>query len=397
VTIPAQPPSGHSYPYRGPSPYPDSLSAPPPCPRPAFLPPPAKPSPLPAEPVGYPHLLRGKNFRWWRPLAAIGLFVAGYALVTLLLLVVMLILEASGQDSRAVLENIGTPMGFGLTIASLVVLVPISLVAVRVAYRTPMGYVASVAGRFRWRWALRCALLVLPIWLVLMLVNYLSGDLTGGPHRYWPILMIMVVLLIPLQAAGEEFAFRGFLQQVLGSWFRNRWLALVIPAIVSIPLFALAHGSFDRWIFADLAVSATAWVYLAWRTGGLEAGVAVHTINNCTLMLTSLALGGFEKGFVSAETQGSWFSLSISMGTTGLAVLVITWQARRLNIQRWFDPRAAGSLPATTAVGSAGVYGGIVGEGPAQGAHGGAGLWPGDQQLGDGLVRQPQSGHRPRG
>lgn len=305
---------------------------------PAPILPAPRPSPLPAVPVRYPQLLRGQSFRWWRPLVAIGLFAAGYAIVLAITLVSLVVIDATGGNSQAVLTDIGSPVGFGFTVFSLIVLIPISIFAIRIAYRTPVGFVASVVGRFRLRWALRCALLVLPIWVVLMVIGYLSGDFTSGPHRSWLILMIMVVLFIPFQAAGEEFAFRGFVQQVFGSWFGNRWLALVIPGIISIPLFAAAHGSFNGWIFADLSVSAAAWVYLAWRTGGLEAGVAVHMVNNCVLMLTSLALGGFEAGFVSGETTGSWTGLLTSALTTGLAVVVISWQARRSGIQHLFEP-----------------------------------------------------------
>ena len=338
-------------------------------------------------------MLRGPRFRWWRPLVAIGLFAGFFVALIGLFSVVLLVLESQGLATPDVLDDVTDPVGFAVLIGSLVVLIPVSVLSIRIAFGTPAGFTASVAGRFRLRWAARCALVVLPIWVVLMVVLALSGQFDSPRPQAWPTLVIMVVLLIPFQAAGEEFFFRGFVMQVFGSWFRNRWLALVIPGIISIPLFAAAHGSFNGWVFADLALSATAWVYLSWRTGGLEAGVAVHAINNCTLMITSLVLGGFEAGFVSDTTTGDPISLLTSAVTTGLAVLLITWQARRTGIQRWFAPRQPPAGPAGSVPGADHR---VHGERPAQRAHGESGEWPSQQPTGHGPVGQQQPGAGPR-
>lgn len=336
-------------------------------------------------------MLRGPRFRWWRPLLAIALFAGSLVAILAVSTVVLLVLEAMGVGGSADLDDVTQPLSFAVLIGSLVVLIPTSVLSIRIAFGTPVGFTASVAGRFRLRWAARCALVVLPIWVVLMVVLALSGQFNSPRPAAWLTLVIMVVLLIPFQAAGEEFFFRGFVMQVFGSWFRNRWLALIIPGIISIPLFAAAHGSFNGWVFADLAVSATAWVYLTWRTGGLEAGVAVHTINNCTLMITSLVLGGFEEGFVSDTTTGDPISLLTSVATTGLAVLLITWQARRTGVQRWFSPQQP-SVPAS----APGPGHGIHGESPAQGAHGDVGQWSSQQPAAQWPVGQSQPGAGPR-
>ena len=46
-------------------------------------------------------------------------------------------------------------------------------------------------------------------------------------------------------------------------------------AVLSAATFSLAHGSLDPWILLDLAAFAVAAVLLTWRTGGLEAAVAL--------------------------------------------------------------------------------------------------------------------------
>lgn len=243
------------------------------------------------------------------------------------------------------IEQVSSPIGFGILAGSLIVLIPAAIFSVRIAFGTPVGYLSSVTGRFRFGWALRCAAVVSPVWIALMVFSYFSGDFSGGRPAQWIVLMIMVITLIPFQAAGEEFAFRGFVQQVVGSWFGNRWAALIVPGILSVPLFAAAHGSFDAWVLADLSVSAAAWVYLTWRTGGLEAGIAVHAVNNCLIMLTSLALGGFEAGFVTEDTTGSFETLAISAICNATAVALIVWQAKKVGLQRLFEPAGPPAEP----------------------------------------------------
>lgn len=309
---------------------------------PAFYPapaPPAKPSALPQEPTVYPQLLRGPRNRWWRPLVAIALF-AGFLIVALVLVFAGAAIVGAIFDFPAIelIEQVSSPFGFAILAGTLIVLIPISQFSIRIAFGTRIGYLGSVTGRFRFGWALRCAVVVSPIWIALMVFGYVNGDFEGGRPAQWLILMIMVVALIPFQAAGEEYAFRGFVQQVVGSWFANRWLALVVPGVLSVPMFAAAHGSFDGWVLADLSVAAAAWVYLTWRTGGLEAGIAVHAVNNVFIMLTSLALGGFENGFVTEGTTGSWESVAITLVCNAIAVLAIVWQARRVGLQRLFEP-----------------------------------------------------------
>ena len=75
---------------------------------------------------------------------------------------------------------------------------------------------------------------------------------------------------------GEEYGFRGYLMQASGSFFRSRIAALLITS----GLFALAHGVqnfplfFDRFAFGLIAG------LIVILVGGLEAGIALHILNN---------------------------------------------------------------------------------------------------------------------
>ena len=86
----------------------------------------------------------------------------------------------------------------------------------------------------------------------------------------------MILLTSPLQAIAEEVFFRGYLLQALGSLVAQPWFGVVVSAVV----FALLHGVQNPPLFAArLAFGLLAGV-LVWRTGGLEAGIAAHIVNN---------------------------------------------------------------------------------------------------------------------
>ncbi|MBA8794010.1 membrane protease YdiL (CAAX protease family) [Friedmanniella endophytica] len=316
-----------------------------------------KPSPLPDHPVIYQQLLRGGRHRWWKPILSIVMFVAVvFVLINLLSLILIPIGIATGHSAdlaqfvdRILDPKAGMgPLTFAFTNLSLIVLIPVAMFTVWAVHRTPPRYLISVEGRFRWRWFGRCLALLVPLWLVYLGIGFLTDPPTGARPEHWVVLMIMVVLTTPLQAAGEEFAFRGFLGQVIGSWFRKPIVAALAPLPFSVGLFALAHGSLHVWILVDLGAFALATYLLMWRTGGLEAGIALHAVNNVLIMVITLYLGGFEEGFVSSDTTGSWSAALMSVAVNGLVLALLLWQARRAKITRRYQP----SVPAETPVAS---------------------------------------------
>lgn len=295
---------------------------------------------LPERPADYQRAQRGRVWRWWRPLAAIGLFLAFLLLLMIPVGISMGVaswLQGVDIDDTEAFElwSVDSAVGFTLVMASLAALIPVSIFAMRIAFGLPMGFLSSVTGRFRFSWALRCAACVTPVWIVLMILLYFfSSAFEGEQHRLALLMVGITLIAVPFQAAGEEFAFRGFLQQSIGSYFSNRWVSLVVPAVISVPLFAMAHGSWDAWVLADLGVFAGIAVYLTWRTGGLEAAIAIHAVNNVTLIVCGLIFGGYEKGYVSEDTTGDWSGPATTLVTGLIATALILWQARKVGVQR---------------------------------------------------------------
>lgn len=227
----------------------------------------------------YPCSLRTPTARWWKPLVALliaaAIFIPLSAAVSFLAVILDAFVFGSGLDADAV-----TPTMFAVALLSLVVLIPISWLVLLVLHHQAWGWNNSVTGRFRWRW-------FWPPTLALLLVFglYLGGltlldpePLTRGPD--WLTFALIGVSIMPFQAAAEEIFFRGYLQRAVGSWFARERVAYAAGALASAGLFALAHLNLDPWMLLYYLAFGLTMSELTRRTGGIEAAVAVHIVNN---------------------------------------------------------------------------------------------------------------------
>ena len=300
------------------------------------------PPPAPASSVRpnaeFHELTRGPRWSWWRPLAALGLWIPMGLAVIVVMVVSLVIPLVAYPEQMDIFEPGGTgetptmqPLTFLGMNLGLAVLIPATIAVIALAYWVRPGFASSVAGRFRWGWALRCLLVLTPWWVAFLLgFSALMGEsfeVNLHPYFWWMLLIVLVTT--PLQAAGEEYLFRGFVMQWFGSWIPWRWISLVVATLTTTALFALAHGSLDPWVLADLGIFAILAVAMTVRTGGLEAAVVMHAVNNVVIMVVSLVFGGFEDGFVSADTTSSAMAVLVSVALMGVAYLLIEWQWRR--------------------------------------------------------------------
>lgn len=319
-------------------------------------PPPTTLPVLPATPTTpslYHQMLRGPRFRWWRPLVCLLLFAAlTGAIFGLVGLVVAggFALAPSPRWGDPLSEVADTPASMlflNLMLASLIVS---TVLSAWIVHRVRPGFLVSVIGRFRWRWLGRCVAVLLPLWAVYLTVYFLVDPLPSGRPDHWVILLVMSLVLTPFQAAGEEFVFRGWLTQQLGAYFRHPVVGLVVSTVLSATAFAFAHGSIHLWILLDLGVFGAAASLVTWRTGGLEAGIAIHAVNNVSLFVVTTTVGGYADSFVETDTTGDPVSVLWTIAIQAIAVALILWQARRAQITRVFTPIAPPAPPAPAAI-----------------------------------------------
>lgn len=170
------------------------------------------------------------------------------------------------------------------------------------------GWLVSVRPGMRWGLLGLC----LVIGFVVLNGIYLLGR-RGAAWQFAPpahawVWILLVVLTAPLQAAGEEFLFRGYLQQAVGALSGRSWVAVLVSALV----FAAMHGVQNLPLFVDRFGFGLAAGLMVVFTGGLEASIAVHAANNVSTFCYAILAGTVAQ--TRAIDRSSW-------GTTGVNVL----------------------------------------------------------------------------
>lgn len=83
-------------------------------------------------------------------------------------------------------------------------------------------------------------------------------------------------------ALGEEFFFRGLLQQWMTAWLKNEWAALAVTSAVFGGVH-LWYGAFPNWRFAALAVVAGVFYGMAFRQAhSIRASMVTHALTVTT-------------------------------------------------------------------------------------------------------------------
>lgn len=310
---------------------------------------PAHPHP---EPRSYPLMLRTHDYEWWRPLSGLALGAAGlFLLVPLVLMPVLIATVAIDHEGTfrqafvdaARLETV-TWQGMLFLNLSLAALVPVTWGVVRLVHLLRPRWLASVRPGIRWRFLGACfGLALVAIAAQLIVGAVLPGDLNGlsGSWNDWTPrlagLAVVVALTTPLQAIGEEYGFRGYLLQAFGSLANRPWVGILLSAVI----FALSHGVQNAPLFLDRFTFGLMAGYLVHRTGGLEAGIALHVWNNLLAFGIALTVGDIDETLKVSSIP--WSNIALTITQNGVYLLLVLWMARRMGVRRTTDP--VGALP----------------------------------------------------
>jgi len=238
---------------------------------------------------------------WWTPLLvgalAFAIYIALLVLVLVALIVVSMTVPGIADGMMEIVEtavfDLTDPLLLAVILGTIALMLPSYLLASLVVNGARVGLISSAAGRLRWRWMLLCFALAVGVALAVTALSLLLPAEPGGDPggvvspadnpMLW-VSLAVIVLIVPLQAAAEEYVFRGYLMQAIGRWLRHPAFAILLP----VPLFVLGH-LYDPLGQAAVGVFAIGAGWLTWRTGGLEAAIALHIVNNLLAFLTALA------------------------------------------------------------------------------------------------------------
>ncbi len=303
--------------------------------------PPPKPSELPVEPREYHEFLRTPRMRWWRPIVALGMGAVLFLIANLLVSGGAMAYDITVGNTT--LENYTSMQKFKTTPAfflannlGLALCIPIAMLTQWACFGQRPRWMASVTGRFRWAWFGECVAWLLPVFLLSLVADLvLSGPPPLQVTASTGFMVASILLSTPLQAAGEEYLLRGLGQRAIGAWF-PRTAGLVVSTGVTAAIFMWLHGAGDPWLNAFYLLFATIASVLAWRTGGLEAAIAMHVSNNLVSM-TFLPFSDISEMFNRQDGAGSPFVLVQVVIMAGAAALVL-WRAKRRGIVRTAAP-----------------------------------------------------------
>lgn len=306
----------------------------------AYFPLPKKPSALPVDPKRYSQFLQTPRRRWWRlPIPLVVSFIVWCFAVAIVLIPAVIYeifsrhLERSDSDTIVAgvtdaLTNI-SPAFFLANNIGIALMIPAAWLGSRICGQRPR-WLSSIVGGLRWGWLFRVLGLILVAYIVMDVLTYAFTGLPPLSWKPYSLFMIFVVLLTtPLQCAGEEYGLRGLVNRIFGS-YGSRRVSFWIGGIASSLVFMKLHGADDIYLNIFYFSFGMLSCWMAWRTGGLEAGIALHVVNNVTAMAVlpfSDFSGLFDRGAGSAsliDVLPTGVLLLVSMG-------IVEWQSRRHN------------------------------------------------------------------
>jgi hypothetical protein len=295
-------------------------------------------------------MLRTWSYSWWRPV--VGMLISLVAMLLVMPLVLMPVLALGvwlqgGPFWESFMEaaTLQTVDPAALLYLNLVLgsMILVTWFVMRFIHRMRPRWIASVVPKLRWRFLFICLGFAVAALVASVVVGmFVPGDAAGdfGPlndfTRTTALIAVVVILTTPFQAAGEEYLFRGYLLQAFGSLFRSavvgKWVAILVTAL----LFAAAHGGqnfplfFDRLMFGLIA----GWLVI--RTGGLEAGIALHILNNFLAFGIAVTFGDLTEALTVSEV--SWWNIPVTLTQSVVYAALVAVVAGRMGLQTHTRP-----------------------------------------------------------
>ncbi|WP_051297892.1 CPBP family intramembrane glutamic endopeptidase [Brevibacterium album] len=294
---------------------------------------------------------RTPRARWWKGAIGIVLILASvFVLSTAFSMIAVTLDMVTGIQ---VLGPGGalrmTPLLLLATNLSLIAAGGIALLLHRFLCGLRVSWFHSLGPGLRMPWLLTSLAVAAPVYLL-----FAASSLLDPAYRDFALdpkalgFLAVVVLTTPLQAAAEEYMFRGVVQRAAGSWVRSGTASLVIGALVSAVLFSIAHFAADPWLIGYYFAFGVGLSLLAHLTGGLEAGIAVHLANNLFLLLLASVTGEMDAGFDRSAGVGGPILL-VPIALLAVVVLVLARLARRRGLT---TVTAGEQTPAGVGIGS---------------------------------------------
>ena len=284
------------------------------------------------------------------PDAPRGFVVIGAFVILVGWMIASLIILSIQQSIRKDPEGTVSWLGLLATNLSLIILIPLSMLVAQKLNRQTPGLLSSVVGRLRWRPLAWFAVVAVALELVMLAVIQFGGIELAGGERHGggaapdaAAVIAVTLLTSTVQAAGEEYFFRGYLLQAVGALVRSSVVAVLVTTV----LFTMAHGILP-WqspaLFLDRFAFGLVAGLLVVRTGGLEASIAAHAANN--VVTFAFAALTNSVGASLGVQDAPWGLVTVDVVKFVAFGAVALWLARRTKLANVCELPPAG-IPAT--------------------------------------------------
>jgi membrane protease YdiL (CAAX protease family) len=218
---------------------------------------------------------------WWKPLVLV--LAVPLVLVVLQVLAYQLVGVVEGSDDPlspelTPLKSLAVNLATGATgLVAVLLLVRMT----GVPWRALLSWRRAFDRRRLAHYSIGAALLVgIGAGVVAVVAPASTGWTTFAVSGTTVAFLAITLLTTPLQSAGEELVYRSVMLPAAASWVRPVRPALALGLAVSALGFAAVHGSTDPWLGGYFVVFAVSTGLMAILSGGTEAPIAFHVVNN---------------------------------------------------------------------------------------------------------------------
>ena len=200
----------------------------------------------------------------------------------------------SGGNVRLNLDNFANFSGYGISnnlalfllLFAFVVALLLAILLIKILHKRSFAETVNGTRKVRIKRCFTGAAVWGVLLVVFFLIDYLFNKenfrLQFNLSAFIPLLFISVIMLT-IQSTCEEFIFRGYLTQGVAGLTKNRWLAILLPAL----LFGLVHSfnpeikEFGFWIMmAQYVFLGLLFGVVSVLDDGIELAIGMHVINN---------------------------------------------------------------------------------------------------------------------
>lgn len=277
------------------------------------------------------------NSAWWQWL--LGIVYIFVICVGVLLLLAELFYVGAGLDPNATdgwpgLANLALlfatflPLFFGIWLIQ------------RIWHKRTLTQLLTYTSKFRWRnfWNSMFVFLVVTAGFMALSTVFWPEDWDKYQlNTNWDMVIyggLITLLLVPFQAASEEFLLRGYLNQAFIKYLKSPWIVFIITSAAFASLHywnSEADGQLYPYMAAIFLFGFAACVLLYFE-GGLESAIGLHIINN----LFAFGIIGYEDPSIptiaimySGPPEIGWNDVGWEVLSLSLIVAGIIWINRK--------------------------------------------------------------------